>query len=89
MTSDKTVISVQPPGSEEPQLLDARDLACPLPLLLLRRVLLAQPAGGRVRLWATAEGTRRDLAGFCRDQGFRWLETTERAEGPVFLIERL
>lgn len=87
MASDKTVISSA--TTEQPELLDARHLACPLPLFLLRRDLLRRPSGARVLLWATAPATRRDLPEFCRDNDFRLLAVQETAEGPQFLIERL
>lgn len=84
MTSDKTVI----PAMGQADILDARHLACPLPLFLLRRELLRRPSGARVVLWATAPATRRDLPEFCRDNGFMLLAVQETPEGPQFLIER-
>ncbi|GAB3117988.1 sulfurtransferase TusA family protein [Novispirillum itersonii] len=86
MASDKTVISAVSPA--EAELLDARHLACPLPLFLLRRELLCRPSGAQVWLWATAPATRRDLPDFCADNGFRLLTVQETGEGLKFLVER-
>ena len=51
------------------QRIDARGLLCPLPVLRLRKHLLAQPPGGRVTLIATDRAALIDVPHFCAEQG--------------------
>ncbi len=53
--------------------IDARGLLCPLPVLRLRKVLLAQPEGGVVRLLATDPVAVIDVPHFCSEGGHRLL----------------
>lgn len=53
--------------------IDARGLLCPLPVLRLRKVLLAQPEGGVVRLLATDPVAVIDVPHFCSEGGHQLL----------------
>lgn len=51
------------------QLLDARGLLCPEPIMLLHRALRGLPAGGLVELIATDPSTDRDVRQLCEFLG--------------------
>ena len=71
------------------QRLDARGLLCPLPVLRLRKPLLAQPPGGRVTLIATDRAALIDVPHFCAQSGHILIETREPAPGETeFTVER-
>ena len=71
------------------QRIDARGLLCPLPVLRLRKHLLAQPPGGRVTLIATDRAALIDVPHFCAESGHILIETRETAPGETeFTVER-
>lgn len=49
--------------------IDARGLLCPLPVLRLRKRLLASPPGTAVELHATDRAALKDVPAFCAAQG--------------------
>lgn len=53
----------------DPQLLDARGLKCPLPVLRMEKRLAALPAGAQVVILATDPMARIDIPLYCRQQG--------------------
>ena len=63
--------------------LDARGLLCPLPVLRLRKALLAMPAGATIRLIATDDMAMVDVPHFCGQAGHDYLEA--RQDGAVAL----
>lgn len=69
--------------------LDARHLACPLPVLRARKLLQGMAPGARLEVLATDPAARRDFPDFAETSGHRLLEATEQ-EGGVFrfLLER-
>lgn len=70
-------------------LVDARGLLCPLPVLRLRKVLLAQGAGARVRLLATDAMAAVDVPHFCDTGGHRLLDQCDKGDGVIeFTVER-
>lgn len=69
--------------------MDARGLLCPLPVLRLRKVLLAQPAGMRVTLLATDAMAAVDVPHFCEGAGHRVVGRHETDDGVMeFTVER-
>lgn len=69
--------------------IDARGLLCPLPVLRLRKVLLDQPAGARVRLWATDAMALVDVPHFCEGSGHRLVGQRDIGGGvQEFTVER-
>ena len=48
----------------EPLLVDARELACPMPLLKAKMALNGCVRGERVKVWATDAGSVRDFHAF-------------------------
>lgn len=71
------------------QRIDARGLLCPLPVLRLRKRLLALPPGTRVTLIATDRAALIDVPHFCAESGHILIETRETAPGETeFTVER-
>ncbi|MBK1622956.1 sulfurtransferase TusA family protein [Afifella marina] len=64
------------------QVLDAKGLNCPLPLLRARKVLEELPNGGTLEVVATDPGTVRNFQDFCQTSGHELMES--RTEGDVF-----
>ncbi|MTE00227.1 sulfurtransferase TusA family protein [Paracoccus sp. YIM 132242] len=70
-------------------LVDARGLLCPLPVLRLRKVLLGQAVGARVRLLATDAMAAVDVPHFCEGAGHRLLDQRDTGCGVIeFTVER-
>ncbi len=51
------------------QLLDARGLSCPLPILKTRTALKALPTGNILKVLTTDPGAIQDIASFCKTTG--------------------
>ena len=69
--------------------IDARGLLCPLPVLRLRKSLLALPPGACVTLIATDRAAMIDVPHFCAESGHILIET--RSPTPTeteFTVER-
>ncbi len=69
-------------------ILDARDLACPLPVLKARKALLGLASGQRLLVEATDPMAAIDVPNFCREAGHRLLRHETDAGLHKFLIER-
>jgi tRNA 2-thiouridine synthesizing protein A len=68
---------------ENPQLvIDARGLACPLPVLKLRKALKDQPSGFAVVLLATDRAALTDIPAYCHAAGFE-IRGCERDAGAL------
>lgn len=73
----------------EPDIVDARGLLCPLPVLRLRKRLMALPAGGRLRLIATDPAAVIDVPHFCEEGGHLLVSAYEVEQGlHEFTVER-
>lgn len=70
------------------ELLDARGLLCPEPIMLLHRALRGLPAGGLVELVATDPSTGRDVRQMCEFLGHTLRKSSEHGEEWRFLIEK-
>ena len=64
------------------QLLDAKGLNCPLPILKAKKALKAVPDGGTLEILATDPGAVADFQAFCRATGNELLEHSE--DGGVY-----
>lgn len=64
--------------------IDARGLACPLPLVKARQAMMVVEAGERICVLATDPAAPRDFAEWCEVSGHLLVE--ERAEGGVFVF---
>lgn len=68
---------------------DTRGLACPLPVLKLRKALLTRAAGSRVTLLASDPQATRDVPAFCAEAGHRLVaQETDQAGVTRFVVER-
>ena len=56
---------------------DARGLACPLPILRAKKALSAMPSGALLRVLATDQGSVRDFQAFARQTGNELVAQTE------------
>ncbi|WP_343079080.1 sulfurtransferase TusA family protein [Ostreiculturibacter nitratireducens] len=64
------------------QVLDARGLNCPLPILKAKKALKELPTGGTLEIQATDPGAVKDFEAFCRTTGNELLSSN--AEGGIY-----
>jgi tRNA 2-thiouridine synthesizing protein A len=67
---------------------DARGLACPMPVIELARAVDAQAVGAVVRLLATDPAAKVDVPVWCRMQRQQLRSADETDDGWVFLVEK-
>lgn len=68
--------------------LDARQLACPLPILRAKKSLAQMSSGQVLKIAATDKGSPLDFAVFCDNTGNELLSSTEQDGEFIFLIRR-
>lgn len=76
-----------PAPASKPELLDARGLKCPLPVLKAHRLLRDMHAGATLRVLATDPAARREFTDFCAQAGYA-LVSIEGEEMLEILIEK-
>ena len=64
------------------QVLDAKGLNCPLPILKAKKALKELPTGGTLEILATDPGSIKDFEAFCRTTGNELVEQSN--DGKVF-----
>lgn len=64
------------------QVLDAKGLNCPLPILKAKKALKEVPPGGTLEILATDPGSVADFEAFCRTTGNELVES--KSEGGVY-----
>lgn len=64
------------------QVLDAKGLNCPLPILRAKKALAGMGAGSTLEILATDPGSIKDFAAFCRTTGNEMVE--EENDGKLF-----
>ena len=69
------------------QVLDAKGLNCPLPILKAKKALKDVPAGGTLEIQATDPGSVADFEAFCRTTGNELMESKTDNGVFVFLIK--
>ena len=69
------------------QILDAKGLNCPLPILKAKKALKDIPSGGTLEIHATDPGAVKDFEAFCRSTGNELLESSQDGKTYVFLIK--
>ena len=80
---------VEPPAIRLDEIeLDARRLACPLPILRAKKALSQMASGQVLRIVATDKGAPSDFAEFCRKTGNELLSSAVQGDEFVFLISR-
>ena len=70
------------------EILDARGLTCPLPVLKARKRLMALTAGDRLTILATDPKAPGDFRAFCAETGHTLVEQAEEAGTYRCVIER-
>ncbi|MDA8048765.1 MAG: sulfurtransferase TusA family protein [Rhodospirillales bacterium] len=70
------------------QVLDAKGLNCPLPILRAKKALNSVPTGGTLEVLATDPGAVQDFEAFCRTTGNELVESKSAGGVYTFLIRR-
>ena len=70
------------------QLLDAKGLNCPLPILKAKKALKDVPTGGTLEILSTDPGSVADFQAFCRTTGNEMLEEGEESGVYRFVIKK-
>ncbi|MBT3369374.1 MAG: sulfurtransferase TusA family protein [Rhodospirillaceae bacterium] len=71
------------------QVLDAKGLSCPLPILRAKKAIKGMETGGTLEIEATDPGSVKDFEAFCRVTGNDLLESSEEDGGVYkFLIKK-
>lgn len=70
------------------QVLDAKGLNCPLPILRAKKALKDVPIGGTLQVIATDPGAVKDFEAFCRTTGNDLVESKVDGKLFEFLIKR-
>jgi tRNA 2-thiouridine synthesizing protein A len=68
--------------------LDARNLACPLPVLRAKKAIADMSSGQVLRLIATDPGSVKDFDAFCSQTGNELISSTEQSGEYHFLIKK-
>ena len=68
--------------------LDARQLACPLPILRAKKSLSQMNSGEVIKIIATDKGAPLDFMVFCENTGNELLSSTEQDGEFVFMVRR-
>ena len=71
------------------QLLDAKGLNCPLPILRAKKAIKAMDTGATLEILSTDPGAVKDFEAFCRVTGNDLLQSSEEEGGVYkFLIKK-
>jgi tRNA 2-thiouridine synthesizing protein A len=74
--------------SHSPRLIDARHLACPQPVLMLRQALRTLTKGDCVSLLTTDPMASVDVRAFCLRAGHHLRSESDAGDHAVFSVER-
>jgi tRNA 2-thiouridine synthesizing protein A len=74
--------------TEITQLIDARGLSCPMPIVRTAQAMKTLPSGSVVEVLATDPGSAKDFAAWCRSTGNQLLESSSDAAVYRFVISR-
>jgi len=70
------------------QVLDAKGLNCPLPILKAKKALKSLAAGNTLEILSTDPGSVADFAAFCRTTGNELVEQNEDGGVWTYLIRK-
>ena len=70
------------------QVLDAKGLNCPLPILKAKKALKSLDAGNTLEVTSTDPGSVADFAAFCRTTGNELVEQSEEGGVWTYLIRK-
>lgn len=74
---------------ESNQILDARGLNCPLPILRTKKSLSTLQSGQTLKVVATDPGSLKDMAAFCTQTGNTLLSSQQSGGDFEFLIRKV
>ena len=69
-------------------IVDARGLMCPLPVLKLGKVIRSVPVGTVITLWADDPIAVIDIPHFCVEAGYQLVSQADEGAHQVYVIER-
>lgn len=69
------------------QVLDAKGLNCPLPILRAKKALKDMPTGAVLQILATDPGAVKDFEAFCRTTGNELVSSSQDGGTYTFLIK--
>jgi tRNA 2-thiouridine synthesizing protein A len=75
-------------GAKVRAVIDARGLACPMPLVKLRQALMVVRSGERVCLLATDPAAPSDVSAFCEASAHRLVEQEETGGLFTLVVEK-
>ncbi|MBU2982227.1 sulfurtransferase TusA family protein [Lentibacter algarum] len=70
------------------ELIDARGLLCPLPVLRLRKRLSKLASGEQITLWADDPAAAIDVPHFCAESGHKLVATGERQGAQTYRVQK-
>lgn len=70
------------------ELIDARGLNCPMPLLKARKALAGKRAGERIEVLATDAGAEADFKAYCEHSGHRLITIKKSGDEYSIVVER-
>lgn len=71
------------------QVLDAKGLNCPLPILRTKKALKEMPTGATLEVVATDPGAVKDFEAFCRTTGNELVSSTNDGKVYTFVIKHV
>lgn len=71
------------------EVLDAKGLNCPLPILKAKKAISGLETGNTLEILATDPGAVKDFEAFCRTTGHKLLESGQQDKVYTFLIEKV
>jgi len=72
----------------EPEIIDARGLLCPLPVLKLRKRLKPVAVGSHVELWADDPAAVIDVPHYCTESGHQLVKISEATDHQIYLVQK-
>jgi tRNA 2-thiouridine synthesizing protein A len=72
-----------------PQILDARGLNCPLPILRTKKALSALGTGETLAVISTDPGSLKDMHAFCKQTGHELISSSSNQGEFEFLIRKV
>ena len=76
------------PVIEISQIVDARGLSCPMPIVKTAQAVKVLPSGAAIELFATDAGSIKDVAAWCRTTGNILIEQSSDGAVYRFVIRR-
>ena len=70
------------------EIVDAKGLNCPMPILRAKKALKGMAAGNTLEVQATDPGSVKDFEAFCRSTGNELLESRQDGNTYIYLIRK-